>query len=140
MGVKRKEIRGTAGVKSEATPSVQWRSGVPEFQHQHQLAIKRGDFRVIIHVRFWFSRAGEVTDRLFKTSSGHRQLPRLHPARQDPGLISASVGKQLGHTEGSFICVPPASEHQGSQRSGANSANEQTELSPSSHVSKKRTK
>lgn len=59
MGVKRKEIRGTAGVKSEATPSVQWRSGVSEFQRNTNSLSKE-----------------EISESLFTSTSGLAELER----------------------------------------------------------------
>lgn len=62
-------------------------------------------------------------------------LTEMSSSFTGPGLISARVGKQLGHAEevSSAPTVPPGRSIMGHN---TNSANEPTELPPSSHVSK----
>lgn len=57
----------------------------------------------------------QVSRKFTPTPAHHQQCPS--PALRGLGLISASVGKQLGHKEQGFICTnsPTWSEHHGSQ-------------------------
>lgn len=95
---------------------------------------KRLEEQQDLKVRRHLQSSGDQVSHNFTPTPAHRQQCPS-PALQGLGLISASVGKQLGHTEevSSAPTVPPGQSIMGHN---PNSANKQTELPPSSHVSK----
>lgn len=95
-------------------------------------------YPVLLNQKWTWRRKSERLQTGFQKSSGHRQLLWLTSGETRPGVNISKCWKAAGPHGGSFIGANSSTclEHHGSQRSRANSANKQTELSPSSHVSK----